>query len=126
MSKAITSPVIQINNETIYIVAGSGTFDEGLGEQKIDPQSSGNRVEAVFSDDLSTHIGKVKFDLKPTADNIEKARAWKILKNDNGIVINGDDSHVRTFTNMALINSYEVTYSPDGNISLEFNGDPAI
>lgn len=122
----LANPQVLINNNPIAIVANSLTFKEGLGEQNVTIQSAGgNHIETVYSEDVSTRMSMVKFDLASTEQNIELIRNWKLARNENAIVVTGTE-FTRTFTNMALITDYEVGLGNDSVISLEFHGDPAV
>lgn len=124
-NKALVNPTVNVNNQAVFIIANSCTYNEGKGEQTVTTQVSGSNVETVFSDNAETKMSKVAFELSNTPANIETARLWKSLENNNGIIIQDDSGFTRTFTNMTLTNDYEVNLGTGGNIPLEFMGDPA-
>ncbi len=124
--KSLVNPTITLNNIAFNYLPNTSKFTEGKGEQTVRTQVSGGNIEAIFSDDAETKIGKVMFELANTAKNIELARTWKSLENNNNIIISDESGFTRTFNNMALVNDYEISLSKDGNLPLEFMGDPAV
>lgn len=122
----LANPTILVNNNAIAIVPNSCTYTEGLGEQKVEPQSAGgNRVETVYSEDISSRMSTFKFEVANTEYHIELLREWKLNRNANAISATGN-TFTRTFTNMALTSNYEVSLGADTNITVEFMGDPAV
>ena len=127
MPTQISDPSVVVNNVTVAIVPNSLEFDEGLGEQEILVQSAGGGVtEQVFSDNVETALGMVKFSMRSTVANIELARAWKSNRNQNAVTITAttdDGTFARTFTNAAIVSNYTVGLASDGIIEIEFKGD---
>lgn len=127
MASQISDPSVVVNNVAVSIVPNSLEFDEGFGEQEILVQSSGNGVtEQVFSDNVETNLGMVKFSMRSTVDNIALVRAWKAARNSNAVTVTAttaDGTLARTYTNAAITNNYTVTLSSDGVIEVEFKGD---
>ena len=124
--KSLVNPTITVNNIAFSYLPNSAKFSEGKGEQNVRTQVSGGNIESIFSDDAETKIGKVMVELANTAKNIELARTWKSLENNNNIIISDASGFTRTFNGMALVNDYEISLSKDGMIPLEFAGDPAV
>lgn len=123
---AVTNPAVVINNLAVPVVPNSVKYVEGFGEQSVSVQSAGGgNIDTVFSDNVETHIGKVMFSIKNTADNIALVRGWKVNKNANAITITGDNLN-RAFSGMALISDYEVPLGADVVIEVEFHGNPAV
>ena len=125
----IVDATLFVNNEQIVYNPNSMTYKEGAGEQSLKPQSiGGGAVLNLFSNNLETNFGMVKFDMAPTVDNITLARKWK--KNGNLNVVqfftdNADGSVKKTFTGAALIEDYEVAFGQDATISIVFHSNPA-
>lgn len=123
--KALVNPTVNVNNQAVFIIPNSCMYTEGKGEQTVSTQVSGSNVETVLSDNAETKMSKVSFELSNTPANIETARLWKSLENNNGIIIQDDSGFTRTFTNMTLTADYEVNLGTGGNIPIEMMGDPA-
>ena len=77
MPNQISDAVVEVNNDQVGIVPNSLSFNEGLGEQRILAVSEGGgQISQVFSNDLETAFGMVRFSLRSTAPNIERVRQW--------------------------------------------------
>lgn len=131
MSIQLSNVQLSINNDVVGHVANTVTYTEGFGEQQVRAESiGGGRVNQVYSDNVEGKFSTVKFSVMPHIQNIEKARDWKVNRNQNVVEISGrtDDGEIlsRTITQAALINDYEVAIGSDTNIDLEFMGNQAI
>lgn len=125
----LATPSVIVNNESAYIAANTVMYDEGLGEDVVTPESAGgNRVRMTTAKNVETLKSKVQFELHNTSESIEKARSWKVNSGENTVTLQdpNDPSFSKTFTNMTLINQYEVNLTSDGTISVEFEGDAAV
>lgn len=122
---SVTNPSVVVNNIAIPVIPNSVMFTDGLGEQKQRPQSAGGgNVDLVYSDNVETHIAKVKFKLINTAANMDAALGWKTNGNANVITITGNGLN-RSFAAAALVNDFENNLGVDGEIELEFSTLPA-
>lgn len=131
MTFAISDPSIVVNNEPIGIVPNSVKFKEGLGEQKMRAASTGGgNTIPVYSEDVTTNFGMIKFSMYNDIDSIENARKWKKNKNSNVVTLTGKDPSgktiTRTFLNAAIMNDYEADLSAEGVLELEFTSSPAV
>lgn len=127
----IADGVVTINNDVVGYVPNSVSFTEGLGEQKVLPVSEGGgRTSQVYSNDLETNVASFNIHLRVTPDDVERALAWKQNANRNVITLNGVDIDgngvIRTFTQCAIVNDYEVPIQAEGVIELEFMGNAPI
>jgi len=128
MSIQISDPSIIINNEAINVVPNSVTYDDGLGEQTVMVQSAGNgKTSTVYSNNVETNVGAVKFSMRSTVQNANFARALKSNLNRNVIVVSGitpdGKSLTRTMTESAYTNKLETPLSQDGVIAIEMMGN---
>ena len=67
----------------------------------------------------------VKFKLFPTAGNIELASEWTDNTDGNTIRVS-EGSVIEAFTNMVVITEPEITTGADGELELEFEGQPSL
>lgn len=124
---ALVNPTVLINNLSTPIVPNSFTYTEGQGEQTMRVQSSGGgSVQSVLSNNVESNLSMVKFEMYPTADNIDTIKSWKVNGNNNAISASDASGFTRSFTNAALTNNYEVALGSDTKISLEFHTDAAV
>lgn len=123
-----STPTLVINNQVVFIVPGSLTFTEGLGEQNVRTQSGGGgTVELVYSDNAETKISDVKFSMFSTVSNIALARSWKLNGSANVISATHPTENIaRTFASASLVNQYEVQANPEGKLDLEFKTAQAV
>lgn len=126
----LTDATVTVNNEAVPIMPNSLKFTEGLGEQNVRAVSiGGGKTEQLYSNDVSTNMSTVTFQLPTTKETIELARAWKTNGNRNVVGIAGrtpDGRVTRTFTQCALVKDYEVEVGAEGGIEVEFKGNTAI
>ena len=128
MSTQISDAIVEVNNDAVGIVPNSLTFTEGLGEQRVLAVSEGGgQVSQVFSNDLESNFGMVRFSMRSTAGNIEKVRGWKAGGNTNVVIIAGEDAEgndfIRTYTQASITNNYEVGIATEGVIEVEFQAN---
>lgn len=131
MAFVISDPSVVINNQPIGIAPGTVKYTEGLGEQKMRAQSTGNgAVDQIFSQDVTTNFSTVKISLYNDVVSIEAARAWKANLNSNVVTVTGSDPEgntiTRTFKKAAIITDYEVEFSSDSTFEVEFQSMPAV
>lgn len=124
---AISTPTIQVNNETISIVPNSFKYKNGRGERKVRTSSAGgSATDVVFTEDAETKKSMVSFELINTPTNIALAEDWQDLLNANAITASDNNQNfTKSFANMAVINDPEVSLSQDGTLTIEFEGSAA-
>ena len=124
---AISTPAIQVNNETISIIPNSFKYKGGLGERSVRTQSAGgSAVDVVATENVETKKSMVTFEMINTAENISLSEDWHGLFNANAITASDNNQNfTKAFGNMTMINDPEVTLSQDGNLTVEFEGSAA-
>lgn len=126
-SIAISLPTVVVNNVTVAILPNSFKYTSGFGEQKMRTQSSGGgSVDVVYSDDATSKMSKVTFEMINTSANEALARSWKANTNQNAISVTDSSGFTRSFANMALTSDFEVELGADGKIALEFMGNGSV
>jgi len=130
MGIQIADAVITVNNDSVGIVPNSLSFNEGYGEQSILPVSDGGgRVSQVFANNLETNFARISFSVRTTAENVARVRQWKIAGNTNVVIIAASDADgndfIRTFTQAALTQNYDVQIQAEGTIDIEFMSNAA-
>jgi hypothetical protein len=122
----VTNPTLTINNVGVKYIPNTLSYDPGFGTQKMRTQSlGGGQSEVVYSNDISESYSTLKFHMTNTKENIELARGWKTNANNNAATLTDNDEFSKNFSNLALINKYEVNLISEGTIELEFCGDQA-
>lgn len=124
--RKISDATVIVDNIVMAYVPNSLTYKEGLGEQKIRIQTGGGgAVQQVLSDDITTKHAMVKFDVEPTAENINNMRAIKANMDGHVITISAA-GFTRTITGALLTSDYEVKLGAEDVFTVEFIGNPAI
>lgn len=125
-----TPKQVLINNKAVLIVQNSLKITGGYGETTVRTQVFGKRTVQVLSENLENAKSKVMFDIITTDssnndDPRQLIKIWKQNGNANVITVVPDGSGKnQQFPNMALTNDPEVNESPDGVISLTWEGQP--
>lgn len=128
MSTQLNDITILVNNQQIAYTADSLSWKDGLGDYSTrNAVVGGGQTEQVFSKDLSSKNGMVKFSLPTTVENEANKRAWKLNDNNNVIELIGPNgtNFSKIFTQAAIMDDPESSASTDGNIELEFKSNPA-
>lgn len=127
----LADPSIVVNDAPINIVPNSVVYKEGAGEQTVRAASTGGgNTTQVYSNNVETNFGMVKFEFFPAPQDINFFRQVKKNLNNNVVVLTGTTadgkSLRRTFNRSSLLTDYEVSLGTDTTVELEFNSDPAI
>lgn len=119
---------ILVNNETIAYTADSLSWKDGFGDYAVrNAIVGGGQTEQIFSKDLATKVGMVKFTVPTTAENEALKRAWKSNDNNNVVELVGPigSGFTKIFTLAMILDDPESGSATDGNIEIEFNSNPA-
>jgi hypothetical protein len=128
MSDELNNIAILVNNDIIAYEANTLSYADGFGEFSVrNAVVGGGQTEQIFSEDLATKFGMVKFSLPSTNDSAKLVRDWKSNRNNNVVEImsaTGGD-FTRIFTQASIQGDPEVNLSTDGNVEIEFKSNPA-
>lgn len=119
---------ILVNNDIVAYEANSLSYHDGIGEYSTrNAVVGGAQTEQIFSEDLSTNFGMVKFSLPSTEENANLVRQWKLNRNNNVVELVGPDGgdFNRIFTQAGIMGNPEVNMSTDGVVEVEFRSNPA-
>ncbi len=128
MSVQMNDITILVNNDPVAYTADSLTWKEGFGDYAIrNAIVGGGQTEQIFSKDLASKMGNVKFDMPTIAENVALARAWKANDNNNVVELIGplDSGFTKIFTLAAILEDPESSAATDGNITIDFSSNPA-
>ncbi len=128
MAVQMNDITILVNNNAIAYTADSLAWVDGFGTYAVrNAIIGGGETEQVFSKDLATKVGMVKFSIPTTAENDALKREWK--SNDNNNVVEligpGGSNFTKIFTLASILDDPESSAATDGNIEIEFNANPA-
>lgn len=128
MASQLNDISIMINNVQVAYTADSLSWKDGLGDYSIrNAVVGGGQTEQVFSKDLSSKFGMVKFSMPTTDENEGNKRDWKLNDNNNVVELIGPSGSTFTkiFTQAAILEDPESNAATDGNIEIEFQSNPA-
>lgn len=128
MATQLNDITIIVNNDTIPYTADSLTWSDGFGTYNVrNAVVGGGQTLQIFSKDLSTKFGKVKFSMPTTVEGEAFKRAWKSNDNNNVVELIGPSgtTFAKIFTQASILEDPESSGATDGNIELEFNTNPA-
>lgn len=128
MATQLNDIVVLINNQQIAYTPDSLEWSDGFGEYNIrNAVVGGGQTEQIFSQDLATKIGKVKFSMPSTAENEQLKRDWKVNNNNNVVELIGapGTNLAKVFTSAAVGPDPTTSAATDGNIEIEFMSNPA-
>lgn len=129
MPAQLNNLTIFVNNEVVSYEADSLSYHDGFGEYSVrNAVVGGGQTEQVFSEDLATRFGMVKFSVPSTTDSATLIRQWKANKNNNVVELQGQVEGVqftRIFTQASILGNPEVNMATDGSAEIEFNSNPA-
>ena len=128
MATQLNDITILVNDNAVAYTADSLSWKDGLGDSSVrNAVVGGGQTEQVFSKDLATKFGMVKFSMPTTEENEANKRAWKLNDNNNVVELIGpsNGSFTKIFTLAAILEDPESNAATDGNIEVEFNTNPA-
>lgn len=128
MATQLNDIVILVNNVQVSYTADSLSWKDGFGDYSIrNAVVGGGQTEQVFSKDLSTKFGMVKFSMPTIQENEDNKRAWKSNDNNNVVELIGPSGSdfTKIFTMAAILEDPESNAATDGNIEIEFQSNPA-
>lgn len=128
MATQMNDIAILVNNDVIAYTADSLSWKDGFGDYSVrNAIIGGGQTEQIFSKDLSTKIGMVKFSMPTTAENDGLKRQWKSNDNNNVVELVGPtgSGFTKIFTLASILEDPESNAATDGNIEIEFNSNPA-
>lgn len=125
----VSDPALSINNESVLVEPNSVKIILGYGETKTSSCSrGGGNIVTVVSEDVTTKVGKVKFECPNTINTIKAGKGWKGNPGGNFIELSGSAGG-KTFTayiqSASVDNDPEFEFGVDGKTSYEMSGAPA-
>lgn len=126
---SFANPVIEINDDPIFIKPNSLVVKKGHGTTNVRAQSAGGgSIDTVDTEDAETKKSLIKFTLYTTSKNIDLYDEWHSYK-ENGNVVSiseKDGSLAISFVKMKVVSDNEISTGADGEFEVELNGPPVI
>lgn len=119
---------ILVNNQPVAYTGDSLSWKDGFGEYAVrNAVIGGGQTEKIFSKDLTSKFGMVKFSMPTTTENEGLKRDWKVNDDNNVVELIGPagSGFTKVFSKAAILEDPESSAATDGNIEVEFNSNPA-
>lgn len=121
---------VEVDDETVTVEGNTLVLVEGQGTSTVKGASRGGQVVAVISEDITTKIGMIKFEMPASVASINIARDFKARGAGRVVRVSGTDAQGnrmgRTLTQGIMTNDPEKAVQNEGKISIEFSGAPLI
>lgn len=119
---------VEVDDEVITVEGNTLVLVEGQGTSTTKAASRGGRVVAVHSEDLTTKVGMVKFEMPASVASLNLARDIKAKGAGRVVRVSGTDAQGnrlgRTLTQGIMSNDPEKAIQNEGKVPVEFSGAP--
>lgn len=127
MPKGLAALTVQVNDQTIGILANSLTFKNGYGDRKVRTQTAGGgSAVRIRTRDVETLKSEVTFKLAATTANLDLYTQWQEISDaENGNIIRlSGEGFTGTFQRMIIEEESEINIGVEGEFEVTFCGDP--
>jgi len=126
----LVSASVEIDDETVTVKGNTLKLKEGQGESTVEAGTNGGEVVPIISEDVTTRVGMVSFDMPASIKSMTLARDIKARGAGRVVRVSGIDSAgnrmSRTLTQGIMTNDPEKAIQNEGTLTLEFSGAPLI
>lgn len=125
-TRTLSNPAVEVNDQAVSIVPNSLSYKKGQGDRTVKAQSAGgNAIEAIVTENAETKISMVKFKMFNTKTNLDLANSW--IENISGNTIRlSEGALTESFRGMIVTTEPERSIGADGELELEFMGQPVL
>lgn len=124
---SLTNPTVLVNGSPVAYVPNSFEFSDGYGDRNIRTQTTGDgNVEQIITEDVETQMGRVKFTLLSTTENIAAVTQWMQNIDANAIELSAKPDFSRQYARMTIVSEPVKPGGQDANFDVEFQGSKAI
>jgi hypothetical protein len=121
---------VEVDDEAVTIEGNTIVLVEGNGESSMKAATRGGKPVMVSSQDITTKVGMVKFEMPASIVSMNLARDFKVAGPGRVVRVTGTDQAGnrlgRTLTQGVMTNDPEIAIQNEGKISLEFSGAPLV
>lgn len=121
---------VEVDDETLTIESNTIVLVEGQGTTTTRAATKGGRIVAVHSEDISTKVGMVKFEMPASVTSLNFARDIKARGAGRVVKVSGTDAAGnrlgRTLTQGVMTNDPDKAIQNEGKVAIEFSGAPLI
>lgn len=124
----LVDAAVEVDDETVTVEGNTLVIVEGQGESTVKGATNGGTTVAVVSQDVTTKVGKIKFEMPASIKSNNIARDFKALGPGRVVRVSGIDDagnrYGRTLTQGTMVNDPEKAIQNEGKIPVEFHGAP--
>jgi len=121
---------VEVDDETVTVEGNTLVIVEGQGTSSVKGATNGGRSVPVISEDVTTKVGQVKFEMPASVSSMNLARDFKALGAGRVVRVSGTDPAGnrlgRTLTQAIMVNDPDKTIQNEGKVTIEFMGAPLI
>ena len=121
---------VEVDDEAVTVEGNTLVLVEGQGTVSTKAATRGGRVVPVHSEDVTTKVGMIKFDMPASVNSMNLARDFKARGAGRVVKVSGTDSAGnrlgRTLTQGFMTNDPDKAIQNEGKVSIEFSGAPLI
>ena len=119
---------VEVDDETVSVEGNTIVIVEGQGETTVRAASKGGVPVIVSSQDITTKIGVVKFEMPASVESMNLSRDFKARGAGRVVRVSGTDAAGnrlgRTLTQGVMTNDPEKAIASEGKVPIEFSGAP--
>jgi len=119
---------IEVDDEPLTIEGNTIVFVEGQGESTTKGASRGGRPVMVTSQDITTQVGMVKFEMPASVNTLNVTKDLKARGAGRVVRVSGTDAQGnrlgRTLAQAIMNNDPEKAVQNEGKVAVEFSGAP--
>lgn len=117
---------VEVDDETVTLEGSTLVIVEGQGTVTTKAATRGGRSVIVHSEDLTSKIGMIKFEMPASVASLNLARDFKALGPGRVVRVSGSDAQGnrlgRTLTQAVMTNDPEKAIQNEGKVPIEFSG----
>lgn len=124
----LTNVSIEVDDEAVVVEGNTVVLVEGQGESTVKMATRGGLPVPIISDDVTTKVGMVKFEMPASIESINASKDFKALGAGRVVRVSGIDPAgnrmARTLSSSIMTNDPEKAIQNEGKIPIEFSGAP--
>lgn len=124
----LVSAAVEVDDESVTVEGNSLVLVEGQGTSSVKAATKGGQVVMVTSEDITTKVGMVKFEMPASVASMNLARDFKARGAGRVVRVSGLDAQgnrlARTLTQATMTNDPEKAVQNEGKLVVEFSGAP--
>ena len=126
ITRTLSNPAVEVNDQVVSIVPNSLSYKKGQGDKNVKAQSAGgDAIEVILTVNAETKISMVKFKMFNTKTALDLINAWTVNVEGSTIRLS-EDALVESFRNMIVTTEPERVIGADGELEVEFMGQPVL